>query len=112
MNFRAQYGVGAGPTGQAYAIPTKDGSLNVLSIEQVRSGVREFLEYARANPKKDFFVTAVGTGLAGYSDNVMGPLFASAPPNCSLPQQWRPFVEQVRGAARPAAPAAAAPEPA
>jgi hypothetical protein len=102
-NFRAEYGVGAGPTGQAYAIPTKDKHLAVLPLEAIRGSVDAFVEYAKLHPKKDFFITAVGTGLAGYADDQIGPMFAAAPPNCSLPAQWRRFVDELRARARAAA---------
>lgn len=99
-NFRAAYGVGGGPTGQAYAIPTKDRNLNVLPLATIRSAVEGFLEYARIHRGTDFFVTAVGTGLAGYTHSEIGPMFSAAPPNCSLPEQWRPFVDELRARAR------------
>jgi hypothetical protein len=80
-NFRAEYGCGQGPTGRAYAIPTKDRKLQSLR-----------------HPHLSFFVTRVGCGLAGHSDDDIGPLFASAGPNCSLPEQWQQFVAQHRAA--------------
>lgn len=92
VNFRAEYGVGRGPTGHAYAIPTKDKHLNVLPLESIQAEIDAFLDYARANPKVNFFVTAVGCGLAGYSSDVIGPKFAEAPANCSLPDIWKPYV--------------------
>lgn len=95
-NFRAEYGVGAGPTGNAYAIPTKDRQLQVLALPEIGRAVAEFLEYARENRSKNFFVTAVGTGLAGIPEDRIAPMFAAAPPNCSLPQQWRPYVDTLR----------------
>lgn len=91
VNFHAEYGVGRGLTGMAYAIPTKDKSLKVLPLVDVEANVAEFLDYARAHPAKRFFVTAVGTGPAGYSDDEIGPLFADAPLNCSLPWQWKQY---------------------
>lgn len=96
VNFRAEYGVGQGPTGHAYAIPTKGRHLEVLQLEVVRKGIAAFIGYAADNPGLNFFVTKVGTGLAGYSDDQIGPLFASAPPNCSLPNEWRPYVDALR----------------
>jgi hypothetical protein len=92
INFRAEYGVGRGPTGHAYAIPTKDKHLNVLPLDKIEADIALFLEYARANPKLNFFVTAVGCGLAGYSHDAIGPRFADAPNNCSLPDVWKQYV--------------------
>ena len=92
VNFRAHYGVGQGATGNAYAIPTKDRHLRVLPIDRIAKAVDEFLAYARANPKLRFFVTRVGCGLAGFSDEQMGPLFTQAPLNCSIPTAWAAYM--------------------
>lgn len=96
VNFRAEYGVGQGPTGHAYAIPTKGRHLEVLPLDVIREGIDAFLGYAADNPGLNFFVTKVGTVLAGYSDDQIGPLFARVPPNCSLPNEWRPYVDALR----------------
>ncbi|MBQ0917021.1 hypothetical protein KBW71_01070 [Hydrogenophaga aromaticivorans] len=88
VNFGAAYGVGRGRTGLAYAIPTKDAHLQVLSLSNVELTVAEFLRYASTHPELRFFVTRVGCGLAGFTDDQIGPLFAVAPMNCSLPIEW------------------------
>lgn len=85
----AVYGIGKGPQGSSYAIPTKDGSLNTLCLKQIAAYVGEFLIYARSRPELSFYVTRVGCGLAGYSDADISPLFAGAPENCKLPDGWR-----------------------
>ena len=98
VSFGARYGVGFGPTGRAYAIPTKALPTmephHVLPMADIAAHITRFLEYARANPDKRFFVTAVGTGLSGIPDAEIAPLFAEAPANCSFPQQWSGFIEQ------------------
>lgn len=93
IDFRAEYGVGQGRTGDAYAIPTKDADLKALPLRDIDNYVREFLAYAEAHPDLNFFVTRVGCGLAGYRDEQIGPMFAKAPRNCSLPNEWRRYVE-------------------
>lgn len=100
VNFRAAYGASKGMTGSAYAIPTTDKHKCALPLASVQSSITEFLQFAAANPGKDFFVTSVGTELPGVTDDVMGPLFAAAPENCSLPEKWRTYVSQARAAAR------------
>lgn len=94
VNFGAVYGVGEGPTGRSYAIPTKDKHLKVLSLERIQVGVDAFLSYARERPNQKFFITRVGCGLAGYSDQQIAPMFSSAPLNCNLPREWMDFVER------------------
>lgn len=89
LEHGAVYGVGAGRTGNSYAIPTKDARLRTLPLEQIASHVADFLAYARAHSELQFEVTRVGCGLAGYTDAQIAPLFQGAPGNCQLPNGWR-----------------------
>lgn len=84
----AKNGVGVGFCGRSYAIPTKDEKLKVLSLTQIRTYVRDFLEYARQHPDWTFDVVRIGCGLAGYTDEQMAPMFAEAPPNVVLHNNW------------------------
>lgn len=88
QNFDAKYGCGVGRTGNAYAIPTKDKSLRVLPLQVIHRYVKDFLEYAKANPNLKFQVTKIGCGLAGYQEYDIKPMFAGAPENCILPEGW------------------------
>lgn len=88
----AQYGVGAGRTGNAYAIPTKDTRMYVLPLPAIAEHVATFIEYARANPELTFEVTRIGCGLAGYADLQIAPLFHAAPSNCHLPPEWADYL--------------------
>lgn len=71
MKFGAKMGVGSGPTGQSYAIPTMHGG-----VEQISPYVDEFVSYARQNPELRFLVTRIGCGIAGFTDEEIAPLFA------------------------------------
>ena len=88
-HYGAKYGVGLGRTGDAWAIPTKDGQLRTLPLERIEQYVREFLVYAEQHPELMFKVTAIGTGLAGYRHEDIAPMFARAPANCRLPEEWQ-----------------------
>jgi hypothetical protein len=88
QNYGAVYGVGRGRTGDAYAIPTKSETLQTLGLGNIRLHVREFLLYANERRDLNFLVTAIGTGLAGYSHKDIAPLFDGAPRNCSMPVEW------------------------
>lgn len=88
----AKTGVGIGRTGNAYAIPTKDASLRRLPLETIRRCVEGFLNYARGNPELRFQVTAIGTGLAGYSHEQIAPMFFGVPDNCEMPPEWLDFL--------------------
>lgn len=84
----AIYGQCAGMQGQSYAIPTKDERLQPLSLGMIREFVLRFLTYARAESRTEFYVTAVGCGLAGYTEADIAPMFKGAPENCILPDGW------------------------
>lgn len=91
--FGAEYGVGEGPTGQCYALPTKGRSLRVLTISQIAYAVEDFLEYASNHPDKTFLVTKIGCGLAGYKPDMVGRLFFAygpLPTNVVLPREFHP----------------------
>lgn len=85
----AEYGVGIGRTGNAYAIPTKDKRLRTLPLPRIAEYVAEFLEYAREHPELEFEVTKIGCGLAGYRERDISQMFKDAPRNCHLPDWWR-----------------------
>jgi hypothetical protein len=84
----ATWGLGVGPSGNSYAIPTKDEKIDTLPLSVIQVYVRGFLAYARANPEINFEVTPIGTGLAGYTHGDIAPMFRDAPLNCDLPVEW------------------------
>jgi len=65
QHFGAVQGIGTGPQGQSYAIPTKDARLCSLDPSVINSFLQAFKHYARTNPHLTFLLTPVGTGLAG-----------------------------------------------
>jgi len=66
-HFGAQQGVGAGRTGDAYAIPTKGERLELLEWHQIEPSIERFVETARTHPHVTFHLTPVGTRLGGHS---------------------------------------------
>lgn len=86
--YGAEYGVGKGRTGNAYAIPTKDKKLRPLSLSRIQYYVSQFLYYANSKPNLKFYITRIGCGLAGYSDKDIAPMFQTAPANCILHFKW------------------------
>lgn len=86
--FGAQQGVGSGPTGRCYALPTKDRMIQTLPLERIRRHVEAFLDYARSRPDQRFLLTAVGCGLAGYKASEIAPLFEGAPANVVFPPEF------------------------
>lgn len=90
----AKTGVGIGIQGSSYAIPTKDENLKVLPIEEIKKYVDEFTKFAEANPDMKFSVVKIGTGLAGYSNEEMAPLFTEARKlqNVNLDPEWNEII--------------------
>ena len=83
--FGARWGVGEGPSGNSYAIPS-----TFKSLDDIRPYVDRFLQHARKNPQKKFLVTRIGCGIAGFYDGEMCALFKEALklPNVFLPRKW------------------------
>lgn len=83
--FGAIWGQGVGLQGQCYAIPTMQGG-----VETIKPYVDEFISFAKAHPEYTFFVTRIGCGIAGFSDEQIAPLFHDALdiPNILLPEEF------------------------
>lgn len=86
--YGAVWGQGQGLQGSSYALPTKDERIETLPLGAIAEHVARFLDFARSRPDITFFVTRVGCGLAGYTDEDIAPLFRGAPKNCELPHGW------------------------
>ena len=78
LKFGAILGQGVGLQGSTYAIPTKDKILNVLSIQDIKTYVDDFIEFVINNQHLIFLVTEIGCGLAGYNPMDIAPLFKKA----------------------------------
>lgn len=71
--FGAIMGQGVGMQGQSYAIPTMQGG-----VETIRPYVDDFIKLAREWDQTTFYVTRIGCGIAGFTDEEIAPLFAEA----------------------------------
>lgn len=95
-NLDAQWGIGDGfgTRKQTYAIPTKDWHIKTLPLSVIEKYVKSFLLQTRlmGHQELTFKVTALGTGLAGYSPSQIGHMFRKAGPNCEFDEQWRPVL--------------------
>ena len=91
--YGAIQGIGEGPMGQSYALPTCDGRFYPLSLEQIRAAVDRFMVCARSHPELDFQVTRVGCGLAYYKDHQIAPMFIGAPENCLFDTKWKAWLD-------------------
>ena len=85
----AKYGVGEGPTGACYALPTKGYNITPITLDEVNVHVQNFIAYAREHSHQDFQVTQVGCGLGGFTKEEIAPLFEFAPLNCYFDTAWK-----------------------
>lgn len=90
--YGAKHGKGAGPTGFAYAIPTKGREMEILPLDEIAGHVHDFINYATRHPEKVFIVTRVGCGLSRYKDSDMAPLFQGSPDNCRFDVRWKDWL--------------------
>jgi hypothetical protein len=90
--YGAQWGLGIGRCGRAYAIPTKDEDINTLPISEVAKHVQDFVQYAAEHSSEDFHVTQIGCGLAGFTARQIAPLFTEATPNVFFDLAWKSYL--------------------
>ena len=72
-HFGAEWGCGVGLRGQSYAIPTMQGG-----VETIKPYVDDFIVFARNHPERFFYVTRIGCGIAGFTEEEIAPLFIEA----------------------------------
>lgn len=90
-HFGAINGLGVGPQGQSYAIPTMGGS-----VSSIKPFVDNFTNYAKLNGNLKFYVTKIGCGIAGYEVEDIAPLFKEAYKlhNVTLPREFIEVLEK------------------
>lgn len=83
-SFGAIMGQGHGLQGKSYAINSMSG------ISDMMEDIKLFVEFAKSNPEKHFFVTPIGCGIAGYRPEEIAPLFKDCKDleNVSLPASF------------------------
>lgn len=86
--FGAIWGQPEGIQGQSYAIPVDFGKGNVTP--DIQPYIDRFIAYAKTHPENHFFVTRVGCGIAGFTDQEMAEHFRAALTlnNVSLPRSF------------------------
>ena len=86
--FGAEYGVGEGLTGRSYAFPTLDEDFKQVSNTVFKAARLHLYKTAQENPDKEFLLTKVGCGIAGFSEDTMKKLFKNVPSNIRKPEDW------------------------
>lgn len=92
--FGAIWGQGDGLQGQCYGISTKDRKIRTLPLHKIQVKIARFLRVAAQHPDKEFLVTKIGCGLAGYTEKEIGSLFKgeTIPSNVLLPEAFHKYI--------------------
>lgn len=95
-HFGAIWGQGVGMQGQSYAIPTMQGG-----VDTIRPYVDQFIDLAREWDQTTFYVTRIGCGIAGFTDEQIAPLFDKAYDlyNVRLPRSFAEIIRRNRAKA-------------
>jgi hypothetical protein len=80
-HFGAIGGVGVGLQGQSYGIPTME-----LDLENIALYIKQFIDFAELTSQYTYYVTPVGTGIAGFSEEEMEEVWSrwELPANVNL----------------------------
>lgn len=92
----AEWGIGVGPTGLCYAIPTVFLAKPAIPIlTAIKHHVNDFIDYAIKHQDKTFLVTEIGCGIAGFKHEQIAPMFRPAmySTNIALPQRFIEIIE-------------------
>lgn len=91
--FGAKMGQGVGLQGQSYAIPTMQGG-----VDTIKPYVDDFIRLAREWDQNTFYVTRIGCGIAGFTDEQIAPLFDEAYDlyNVRLPRSFAEIIRRRR----------------
>ena len=88
--FGAVMGQAEGIQGQSYAIPTLDKDMQKVTEEELITYLGKFREFAEEHSEKEFLLTAIGTGIAGFDTNYMAYMIlrANLSDNVTLPKEF------------------------
>ena len=88
--FGAIMGQAEGMQGQSYAIPTLDKDMQKVTEQELIDALANLRHYAADHPEKEFLLTAIGTGIAGFDPNYMAYMIlrAKLPDNVTVPKEF------------------------
>jgi hypothetical protein len=87
-NCGAIRGLGEGLAGMSYALPTCIAPGKPATLERIKLSADEFIRFAQKHPEMTFFLTSVGTGIAGFTHEQIAPMFKNVPSNVRVPPEW------------------------
>jgi hypothetical protein len=100
LRFGAKYGIGFGPSGKCWIIPTVDKDMRAkLPLKRIAHFVDKFIAEAKANPGKVYYVSEFRSGIGQWTIKDIAPLFneAASLSNVYLPlEMWENIGEMVQ----------------
>lgn len=97
-NYGAIYRLGIGLHGQSYAVATLDSAFEKVPLALIKIQVDVLFDeiLIKDCDEKQWFITRIGCGLAGFKDEEIAPMFFyfTRIKQVSLPEVWKPFLEQ------------------
>lgn len=88
-DFGAKDGAGEGLWGRSYAFPTLKANFKKRLRRQLRESRDMLFACAAKHPDKEFLLTKVGCGIAGFNEKYIKSLFVNPPKNLILPLEWQ-----------------------
>ena len=79
--FGAVWGEGTGHFGQSYALPTLDRTMQKLPLSFIKQELQFLITYAKNNPHLTFYLTPIGTGIAGFTLDEIESIIPELPVN-------------------------------
>ena len=86
--YAAETGVSNGATGNAYAIPYRNSTREILPLGVISNYVKPFFQHAQSKPQDSYQIARFGSEPGAHGDADMARLFALVPDNCQLPGLW------------------------
>ena len=88
--FGAEEGVGEGLTGQCYAFPTLNEKNKKRTKQELEESIKKlWICCVSYFGEKEFLLTKVGCGIAGYKESYIKALFRGFPRNLIKPKDWQ-----------------------
>lgn len=95
-SFGAIMGQAEGLQGQSYAIVTLDAEMHRVPLWYIEEQLEKLRDFAVQNPDKEFLLTAIGCGIAGFSVDVIATVCRDIegwPENVVFPYEFAKYFE-------------------
>lgn len=88
LKFGAVMGEGVGLFGQTYAIATLDKAMQKMPLSAIEFQLYVLSKEAKTNHDKEYLLTPIGTGIAGFTLEEIKSILPEFPDNVVLVGDW------------------------